>query len=269
MSTVKLAASLFILLALFLSAVPVRAETVDCTPITALPAVIAVQGIYCFTGNLDTAITSGNAITITANGVVLDLNGYKLGGLAAGLGTQTFGIFAPDRQNITIKNGTVRGFYWGILLEGSSNGEGGGGHVVEDIRADVNTGVGIQVDGAGSIVRNNLVVKTGLTTTLGANADATGIIVRGVGLRVLNNDVISTQAQGTGIARGIFFANAFVGFAVNNRITGLPGPGTGLNSGSGIEFAVADSQNKFRDNLTTNVTTPYTGSGGINAGNNN
>ena len=56
MSTTKSTASLLVLLTLIFGAAPARAETVNCTPITALPAVITVQGIYCFTGNLATAI---------------------------------------------------------------------------------------------------------------------------------------------------------------------------------------------------------------------
>src|SRR5262245_38126235 len=245
MSTANLAAALLVVLAVALGAAPARAETVNCTPITSLPAVITVQGVYCLKGDLSTAITSGNAIAIQTNNVTLDLNGFKLGGDAAGLGTQTFGIYPLDRQNITIKNGTVRGFYWGILLEGL----GGGGHVVEDIRADQNTVVGIQVDGQGTVVRNNLIVKTGGTTTLGANANATGILVRGQFPRVLNNDVILTTSKGTGIARGIFFIDVAAAFAVNNRITG---PGIGIDFGAGAE-------NKFRDNLTNFIDTDYAG----------
>jgi hypothetical protein len=113
---------------------------VNCTPITVLPAVIIVQGIYCFTGHLATAITSGNAIDIQTNNVVLDLNGFKLGGLAAGLGTNAFGIRADNRQNITIKNGTIRGFLAAIVLIDAGTSQG---HVVEDMRADQNTFVGI------------------------------------------------------------------------------------------------------------------------------
>src|SRR5438093_8537146 len=89
------------------------------------------------------------------NNVVLDLNSFKLGGLSAGPGTQATGIFASNRQNLTIKNGTIRGFLRGILLIDSGASQG---HIVEDIRADQNTVIGIQVEGAGTIVRNNQVV---------------------------------------------------------------------------------------------------------------
>ena len=207
-----------------------------------LPAVITAQGLYCFTGNLATAITSGNAIDIQTNNVVLDLNGFKLGGLAAGLGTEAVGINAADRQNITIKNGTVRGFQKGILLSGFQ------GHVVEDIRADQNTLVGIQVRGAGNIVRNNQVVATGGTTAFGANSDALGIVVVGDGPRVLNNDVITTVKQGTGTAWGIRLDVGAGGLAVNNRIT---------VADIGIQYN--GSTGKYRDTLTFDVPTPFTG----------
>src|SRR5262249_53980916 len=108
---------LLVLLACVTIAGPVRAETVSCTPITSLPAVITVQGIYSLTGNLNIAMTTGDAIDIQTNNVLLDLNGWKLGGLAAGVGTTANGMHAAGRQNITIKHGTVRGFLIGIVLD--------------------------------------------------------------------------------------------------------------------------------------------------------
>ena len=205
MHTAKLAATLLVLLALVFSAASAQAETVNCTHVTALPAVITVQGIYCFTGNLSTSMTSGNAIDIQTTNVVLDLNGFKLGGLAAGLGTTTVGIHALSRQNITIKNGTIRGFLEGIFLDTVALASQG--HIVEDIRADQNTSIGIDVRGLGNIVRNNQLVATGGTTNFGPNADATGIaVVVGQSTRVLNNDVMNVTKQGTGTARGIYFA---------------------------------------------------------------
>ena len=85
---------------IFLSAA--QAETTECTVITSLPYAINTQGIYCLKGNLESNMTSGNAITINTNNVVLDLNGYKIGGLAAGAGTNANGIFAGQRQNILL-----------------------------------------------------------------------------------------------------------------------------------------------------------------------
>ena len=256
MHIAKLAASLLVLVALVFSATPTQAETVNCTAITALPVVITVQGIYCFTGDLSTSITSGNAIDIQTNNVVLDLNGHKLGGLAAGLGTVAIGISASNRQNLTIRNGTVRGFLRGMVLDNSTVSQG---HIVEDIRADQNTLVGIEVRGSGIIVRNNQVVATGGTTVFGADANAFGIVVVGAGPRVLNNDVIDTVKQGTGTASGIFLQFVTGGLVVNNRVT---------VAGRGIDYdAGTSSTGKYRDNVTFDVTTPFTG--GTDIGNNN
>src|SRR5262245_11404776 len=254
MFTAKLGTSLLVLLAVALGALPVLAETVNCTPITSLPAVIAVQGVYCLTGDLSTAITTGAAIDIQTNNVVLDLNAFKLGGFAAGLATQATGIHALNRQNITIKNGTIRGFVQGVLLDDAGTSQG---HVVEDIRADGNTFRGIDVRGWRNIVRNNLVMSTGGCTSCGANADATGIFVNGSGTRVLNNDVITVTKQGAGIATGIRFDAALAGLAINNRIT---------VADKGIDFG-GGSSGKYRDNVTSDVTTPFTN--GTNIGNNN
>ena len=212
MHTAKLAASLLVLLALTLAAAPVHAETTNCTAITALPAVITLQGIYCFTGHLNTSISSGNAIEIPTNNVVLDLNGFKLGGLAAGPGTQANGIFATDRQNITIKNETIRGFFEAIFLQDSGASQG---HVVEAIRADQNTLVGIEVQGSGN-----------------------------------------TFGQGSGFGLGIDLSEVTGGLAINNRIT---------TADRGIDYG--GSTGKYRDNVTFDVTAPYTG--GTDIGNNN
>src|SRR5262245_9719378 len=118
-------------LTLALGARSAWAETIQCTAIASLPYTISVQGVYCLAGDLSTGMTSGSAIVIATNNVVLDLNGHRIGGLAAGPGTQATGIYANDRQNITIRNGTIRGFYNGIYLGG---GLGSQGHLIEEVR---------------------------------------------------------------------------------------------------------------------------------------
>jgi parallel beta-helix repeat protein len=244
MHTITRAAVLLVLLAGVLGAAPARAETVACTAITTLPAVITVQGIHCFTGNLATTMTSGNAIEIQTNNVVLDLNGFKLGGLAAGLGTNANGIYALDRQNITIKNGTIRGFYRGIFLQDAGASQG---HVVEDLRADQNTFTGIEVQGSGNIIRNNQVVATGGSTVFGANADAYGIEGVGRGTRVLNNDVINTVPRGTGSGRAIDVNTAFGTVVEGNRLgnAALPaccGSSEGVSVSSGLGVLVVNNR---------------------------
>ncbi|MEO8675086.1 MAG: hypothetical protein ABI569_05870, partial [Casimicrobiaceae bacterium] len=243
MSAARLGAALLALLA---SIGPARAETVDCTPITALPMVITVQDVYCLTADISSAAASGNAIDVQTNNVVIDLNGFTLLG-QGGVGTAAVGVHALDRVNVTIKNGTVRGFLKGIFLETSGLSQG---HVVDGIRADQNTLVGIQADGTGNVVQYSQVARTGGTTTLGPNADAIGILSTGAGPRLIDNDVIDTAKQGTGSAVGIQFQNGTVGgLADTNRITGAD---------KGIEF-VAGASGKCRGNLIASVASPLIG----------
>ena len=178
-----------------MAGVPVaHGETMDCTPVSALPATISTQGIYCLTGNLATSDSSGSAITITANNVTLDLNGWKLGGQAAGTGTSANGIYSTA-TNVTIKNGIVRGFFRGIWLAGR-------GAVVEDMLVDQITLLGIYTSGQGAVVRRNQVVDTGGATT-SSTVYATGIYVTGAGTLVEGNLVSGLTATGSGWEQGI------------------------------------------------------------------
>jgi len=172
----------------------------DCTPITELPAVITVQGIYCLIGNLTTSQTDDYAIAIQTNNATIDLNGWKLGGLSAGSGTHAQGIFALDRKNITIRNGTIRGFHTGIFLAGAN----AQGNLIEDIRAEQNRYAGIETQGRGDIIRRNQVVDTGG----GVSLYGIGIKVSGAGASVLDNDVVGVTATGPGGAYGIDLESA-------------------------------------------------------------
>jgi hypothetical protein len=211
----------------------VEAETVNCTPITSLPATITSQGVYCLTGHLTTSQTSGSAIGIAAPNVVLDLNGWKVGGQAAGKGTYAAGIYS-SQINVTIKNGIVRGFRYGIHLLGA-------GAVVEDVRADQNTIRGIYLSGDGSIVRRNHVVNTG-GSTLSANADALGIACEAAGALVENNTVSGLSPSGSGVGVGIVVAGVS-NVVRGNTILGssTPAAGYGVYLGVGSEVTVVDN----------------------------
>ena len=258
---------------------PVNAETTNCTAITSLPYTISNQGVYCLTGHLSTNMTLGRAITINANNVTLDLNGYKLGGLAAGAGTQTTGIYSQLRKNITIRNGTIRGFLLGIFFQGSSPYTTSQGHIIEDIRAERNTSTGFAVKGRGNILRRNQVISTGGSTV---SPSATGIMIYGPGVRVLDNDIIGT-AGSTSSGIGLRLLNAPGSVVKGNSIDDTSG-GTPYavliqdssdvlaranritNTVNGLYYAMT-ATGKYMDNLTSNVTTSF--SGGTAVGTNN
>lgn len=194
------AATLLALAGLGSGAAPARAETWStCTGfVDSVPAVITTQGVWCLRRDVSTAITSGRAIEIASNNVTLDCNGFRIGGLAAGTGSNAHGIQASNRQNLVVRNCTLRGFHTGILVSG------GGGHVVADNRLDGNLVYGIQVSALDSLVERNQVFDTGGHT---ASANAFGIASNGdiVGNRVSrlqaylpNGDLHGIQARGAG-----------------------------------------------------------------------
>jgi len=245
-----------------------------CTPITYLPYLISNSGVYCLTGDLSTAITDGAAIGIGANNVTIDMNGWTLDGLAAGTGTVAHGIGAEDLDNIIIRNGTIQGFLAGIALvhvpdEITPIGEG---HLVEDIHATTNRWFGIAIIGHASIARRNQVINTGGSTVYGGGI---GLSLSGPGVRALDNDIYNTYATGTDEAIALSIGGAGA-IAESNRITGVVGD-TGATYGirisnsdnviaRGNTVTSADfgiyfdgSTGKYMDNLTSNVTTPFTG----------
>ena len=160
--------------------------------IDSLPATITTQGVWCLRGDLSTSITSGAAITVAANNVTLDCNGFKVGGLGAGPQSIATGVLAANRLNGTVRNCTVRGFLIGIQL-------GGAGHAVEENLVDQSLATGIWVTGDNNVVRRNRVFDTGSPDT------ATGMIVEG---DVIENtvsgvsgpeSVIGIIVEGTGV----------------------------------------------------------------------
>ena len=62
---------------------------------------------------LDQSRTDGAVMGVSASGVVLDLSGVFLDGEGAG----GIGISVRDCEDVTVQNGVIRGFHYGIHVE--------------------------------------------------------------------------------------------------------------------------------------------------------
>ena len=272
------------------------AESTLCTAITQgmLPYVITTPGIYCVNQKLTTAMTSGAAITINASNVVLDLNANAIGNLLAPMSTQAVGIFADSRQNVTVQNGILRGFWAGVALIDHATPGNASGSAVYGITADQSRAVGIIVAGTGAVVRNSRVVGTNGSTALNpvdssATNYAVGIYVHGMGAQVIGNEVINTDCTNSCLsgssATGINLTGAPGAVVWQNRVINGTMP-TATNSlaiyvdpastnlfvdynylSNYIDGIYIQGTGKYRNTLTNNVTTPYTG--GTAVGTNN
>jgi len=197
--------------------------------IDSVPATISKQGVWCLRKNLTTNVTLGYAITIATNNVTIDCNGFKIGGLAAGNGAVTAGVYADNRQNATVRNCNIRGFYSGIHLEGDD----GAGHLVEDNRLDNNLYCGIFVEGDNNLIRRNRIYDTGGATgkTLSFGIDAYADII--------DNTVSGLFIDRTGYLFGVFASGAGANIR-DNKISGFDmttGQGGSVTFAAGITLA--------------------------------
>src|SRR4051794_37566268 len=131
-----------------------------CKAITALPAIINASGIWCLQKDLTSTATTGNAIDVQAGAVTLDLNGFTITGSLSN-STQAIGIHSLNRRNVTMRNGTIRGFRIGISLEGASAMN----NVIQDMHIDQQRLTGIDVQQTvRTAIRNNQVTNIGAVT---------------------------------------------------------------------------------------------------------
>jgi len=175
------------------------AEVTDCTEITGLPFDVKEPGIYCLKTNLSVSLPFGGvALTIHADDVVIDLNGHTM---EASGPTSAVAVFADAQKDVTVRNGTIRGFGGAVDLGGFTSAAQG--NIVEDVRAEGSSAIAIKVAGAGSVVRHNVVVRTG-----GSSGGSIGILGLGSGVHILDNEVAETVEAPGAQALAINVANA-------------------------------------------------------------
>jgi hypothetical protein len=217
-----------------------HADTSLCSNVVAeVPTTITTPGVWCLTTDLSYT-GFGTAIVIAVDDVVLEMNDHTLACVVppSRRACET-GIWAYDRTNVTVKNGTVRGFPIAVSLNTSDFGPAR--YRIEAITA-VASYIGLFVGGSDSIVRG---CRVSGTTQVGIE------IGRSVATSVIDNDVRNY----TGI--GIFMEGSLQNAAVlSNRLA---------KGDFGIYFHQT-ATGKYRDNLTAGVTTKYVG--GTDVGNN-
>jgi hypothetical protein len=153
------------------------------TPIGSVPFAISAPGRYFLVTNLTYGLTTGAAITINADEVILDLNGTSLHGPSGS--NSAIGVLVHSRHSVTIQNGDIDGFgLAGIeLLANSAQ------NIVDSVRLNANqTGV-LAAIGTLNIVKNCVI-----------DGGTVGILFSsGSGNRASNN-TLGNQGPPTGIA---------------------------------------------------------------------
>ncbi len=205
------------------------------TPISTLPYTINQPGSYYVTGNLD---GSGGGITISASDVTLDLMGFTLDG-GGSVNDSGIGISVVD--NVTIINGTVRGFgRYGISQGATSGGIPGNNTRILNLRVIDN----------GSLISHAAGISTNAPNSLVSGCTVIGHPGSGIsvsGTATVRNNLVQNNGR-SGISHG----SLIVGNVVANNGSG----------GSNIYYAIKTSNAVIRNNVVRN--NQYSGISGSN-----
>jgi hypothetical protein len=209
------------------------------TKITSVPYEIKNSGFYYLTGNL-TYSGSGNAITVNHDDVTLDLMGFSL--TNSGAKGSTKGISMDGRTNVEIRNGTVRGFQFGVYESNSA----GTKHRAINVRTEGNSS-GLYFTGSNHLIKNcNASNNTG--TGLGFDS---GLIIDCVAF----NNGIGILVYGPGnVLCNVAFNNSSRNFSLGNDVA------TAIMVDRNSAFGLSPDYNYFVYSLTTGI------KWGINAG---
>jgi hypothetical protein len=193
----------------------------------------------------DITVTSGNAITITASNVTLDLGGNTVSTNAAGTGN---GIFVNGTSGVEVRNGKVGGF-----------------------NANVNVTNGVNVR-----VRNLQIVGRGLAPNNGPSEIGV-LLIQTRGAYIENNTISSVNlgifVRGGNSTGNRIFENVIVGSGTPaNNLLGIcynPAAGAGTEGPRGdniynnhitrFNFALAISAGSISNIFNENITASFTG----------
>ena len=197
-----------------------------------IPLTISTSGSYYLAENVTAA--TGRGITVDADNVTIDLCGFTLAGPDT---PAVYGIYMNGRDNVEIRNGTIRDFYNGIY-EMSSDGKN---HRIINVRVLSNVGNGIRILGRKCLVKDCLVADNGASSAV---AETYGIHV-GNGSTITGNTVCNNGYQ----ASSTLFYAIHTGFGCT--ITGNTVYENGTEKTGGTLFGIqANTGSTIANNVT-------------------
>jgi hypothetical protein len=246
------------------------------------PIVIRESGRYVLAEDVVLASSDGIAIRITANDVTLDLAGRRIVG-TAGSGSGASAVVGTG-DGITVRNGSIAGFYEGVRLLGNRN-------TVEFVRAENIGYLGLVLDGAdGRIVHNEIVDHGGSSRPAPYTV---AIAIKALGPRMtVNDNVLSGTRRANVVEQVGIHVDDGVATRVERNVLRIDdvvntyaiwvngGSATrGITSATLVGNVVANAQSSFyldviavgtsgllQDNLMTNVRIPLRNSSGTSGG---
>src|SRR5262245_41172917 len=141
------------------------------TTIDFLPFTITAPGDYILGSDLS---TSDQGIIINADNVTVNLNGNTITSTSHDPNNQFCAVQSQSHTNITIQNGEITGFAYGVYLAISDTYSQFSNSLIQNLDITDCTYRGIKVEGTGNVVRNNEIAHIGGATFI-PSAYAMGI----------------------------------------------------------------------------------------------
>lgn len=166
-----------------------------------IPKTITTPGSYYLTEDVT---ADGTAITVDVDNVTIDLNGFSLIGSDS---AANYGIYMYARNNVEIRNGTIRNFDRAIYEYSAYTGKN---HRVINVRVKSNISGGIYLKGSGHLVKNCTVTENGNS---GVNQFHAIFVENGTvtGNTVSDNGDSATSAIGIYVSQGAITGNTVSG----------------------------------------------------------
>jgi len=243
--------TLFIVPAVFASALTVITDI----PPEGLP--IKEPGTYYFAGDLQWKGQEGvyAAIAIEAPNVVLDLNGYCLSAPRDVFLSGTIGISAKTVDNLTIRNGTIKGFQlYGVALQASTRAT-----LSDIVISDIGNGVpgytptGLSAKTCQDLTLDNVSVRN-VNGSWNPNVlDSPGLIVSGISLNDCTDVNIGGRVSGingySAVVSGVFGIKCNGIRLKNLKIDHVNGSGVNV---SGASF-LKSTRISFEEGVVSNL----------------
>jgi parallel beta-helix repeat protein len=186
-----------VLLSALLPAAPANAVTISCGKSITTSIIVSNDLSGCL----------GNGLVVRASNITIDLNGHTIDGTGAGIGISNNGF-----DNVTIRNGTIHQFNYGIVLQSGTTES-----VVESMTL-THDDYALQISGAGdnTIVGNTISMSSDyglfIENALGSNvitdntvrlSSDTGMLLRGSGSNLITNNIVEGNGD-----RGIWLISS-------------------------------------------------------------
>lgn len=223
------------------------------TPISG-PTNIIADGSYYLTGNI-TGPAGGDAITISAINVTLDLNGYTITGGQTGVRIAVL----SSAGNLTIKNGTIRNTTGsGVFSTPALFGSPSVPTTVRNLRLYNIADTGVLLGPLAVIENVSIAGTAGSTTSAGSNVGAGSRLVdvrietvAGRGIDAASNSLID---RATVITTGLDGIRVGGSSRIANSSTFDTGVGFNLGAGASIINSTASSSNLYAFQLDAGAT---------------